>query len=153
MNGIEKITEKIAEDMQSQIDEILRKAQDDAKQIEAKYIAEAEISCAKIREKGEQIASESASRARSSAELEARKTILAKKQALVGLAFDKALENPDTAVLLITEKLVNLCPQYVAEQKINNKIPLIVELPDRHGSQRPDDYILSYVKDAVGVKL
>ncbi len=68
-------------------------------------------------------------------------------------AFDKALENPDMAVLLITEKLVNLCPQYVAEQKINNKIPLIVELPDRHGSQRPDDYILSYVKDAVGVKL
>lgn len=68
-------------------------------------------------------------------------------------AFDKALENPDTAVLLITEKLVNLCPQYVAKQKINNKIPLIVELPDRHGSQRPDDYILSYVKDAVGVKL
>lgn len=68
-------------------------------------------------------------------------------------AFDKALENPDTAVLLITEKLVNLCPQYVAEQKINNKIPLIVELPDRHGSQRPDDYILGYVKDAVGVKL
>ena len=61
-------------------------------------------------------------------------------------AFDKALENPDTAVLLITEK-------HVAEQKINNKIPLIVELPDRHGSQRPDDYILSYVKDAVGVKL
>lgn len=92
MNGIEKITEKIAEDMQSQIDEILLKAQNDAKQIEAKYIAEAEISCAKIREKGEQIASESASRVRSSAELEARKAILAKKQALVGLAFDKALE-------------------------------------------------------------
>lgn len=68
-------------------------------------------------------------------------------------AFDKALENRSTAVLLITEKLVNLCPEYVAEQKINNKTPLIVELPDRHGSQRPDDYILSYVKDAVGVKL
>ena len=68
-------------------------------------------------------------------------------------AFDKALENTDIAILLVTEKLVNLCPEYVAEQKINNKIPLIVELTDRHGSQRPDDYILSYVKDAVGVKL
>ena len=68
-------------------------------------------------------------------------------------AFDEALENTDIAILLVTEKLVNLCPEYVAEQKINNKIPLIVELPDRHGSQRPDDYILSYVKDAVGVKL
>lgn len=68
-------------------------------------------------------------------------------------AFDKALSKSDIAVLLVTEKLVNLCPEYVASQKINNKIPLVVELPDRHGSQRPDDYILSYVKDAVGVKL
>ena len=57
------------------------------------------------------------------------------------------------AVLLITEKLVNLAPEYIEEQKINNRTPLIVELPDRHGSQRPDDYILSYVRDAIGVKL
>ena len=68
-------------------------------------------------------------------------------------AFDQALADREIAVLLVTEKLVNLCPAYVAEQKINNKIPLIVELPDRHGSQRPDDYILNYVKDAIGVRL
>ena len=41
----------------------------------------------------------------------------------------------------------------IEEQKINNRIPLIVELPDRHGSSRPDDYILNYVKDAIGVKV
>ncbi len=68
-------------------------------------------------------------------------------------ALSAALEDKDIAVLLITEKLVDLCPEYVAEQKVNNKIPLIVELPDRHGSRRPDDYILSYVRDAIGVKL
>lgn len=68
-------------------------------------------------------------------------------------AFDRALNDREIAVLLITEKLVNLCPEYVAQQKINNKMPLIVELPDRHGSQRPDDYILNYVKDAIGVRL
>lgn len=68
-------------------------------------------------------------------------------------ALDKALDNTETAILLITEKLVNLCPEYVAEKKVNNKTPLIVELPDRHGSQRPDDYILSYVRDSIGVKL
>ena len=68
-------------------------------------------------------------------------------------AFDKALANSETAILLITEKLVNLCPEYVAKQKVANKTPLVVELPDRHGSERPDDYILSYVKEAVGVKL
>ena len=68
-------------------------------------------------------------------------------------ALNTALSDKDIAVLLITEKLVNLCPEYIAEQKISNKIPLIVELPDRHGSERPDDYILNYVKDAVGVRL
>ncbi len=68
-------------------------------------------------------------------------------------AFSEALEDKETAVLLITEKLVSLMPEYVAEQKVNNKIPLIVELPDRHGSQRPDDYILSYVRDAIGARV
>lgn len=66
---------------------------------------------------------------------------------------DTALKSEDIAVLLITEKLVDLCPEYIAEQKISNKVPLIVELPDRHGSSRPDDYILNYVKDAIGVRL
>lgn len=68
-------------------------------------------------------------------------------------AFSKAVADPEIAVLLVTEKLVNLCPEYVTEQKIANRTPLIVELPDRHGSQRPDDYILNYVKDAIGVRL
>lgn len=67
--------------------------------------------------------------------------------------FDSVLKNKDIAVLLITEKLVDLAPEYIEEQKINNRIPLIVELPDRHGSSRPDDYILNYVKDAIGVRL
>lgn len=68
-------------------------------------------------------------------------------------ALDRALADKEIAVLLVTEKLVDFCPEYLAQQKINNKTPLIVELPDRHGSQRPDDYILNYVKDAVGVRL
>lgn len=68
-------------------------------------------------------------------------------------AFDAAVADKEIAILLITEKLVDLCPEYISAQKVNNKTPLIVELPDRHGSQRPDDYILNYVKDAVGVKL
>ncbi len=68
-------------------------------------------------------------------------------------AFDKAKNDKDIAVLLVTEKLVNLAPQYIEEQKVNNKVPLVVELPDRHGSERPDDYILNYVKEAIGVKL
>lgn len=69
------------------------------------------------------------------------------------VALDAALADKEIAILLITERLVKLCPDYVAERKISNRLPLIVELPDRHGSVRPDDYILEYVKDAVGVRL
>ena len=68
-------------------------------------------------------------------------------------AFDSALADKDIAVVLISEKLVRLAPDYIEEHKINNRLPLIVELPDRHGSDRPDDYILNYVRDAIGVKL
>ncbi len=68
-------------------------------------------------------------------------------------AFEEVLSDKEIAVLLITEKLVDLCPEFVAEQKVNNKIPLVVELPDRHGTQRPDDYIMSYVREAIGLKV
>ena len=68
-------------------------------------------------------------------------------------AFDRAISDPEIAILLVTEKLMNLCPEYIAAHKVNNQTPLIVELPDRHGSQRSEDYILNYVKDAIGVRL
>lgn len=67
--------------------------------------------------------------------------------------FHKAVEDESIAVLLITEKLADLVPDYIEEEKKSHKLPLVVELPDRHGSTRPDDYILSYVQDAIGVKL
>ena len=67
--------------------------------------------------------------------------------------FDKVLNNKEIAVLLITEKVADLDPEYIEEQKINNRLPLIAELPDRHGTSRPDDHILSYVRDSIGVKV
>lgn len=66
---------------------------------------------------------------------------------------DRVLADEKIAVLLITEKLVDLCPEYIAEKKASNKTPLIVELPDRHGSGRPEDYIMSYVRDAIGANV
>ena len=68
-------------------------------------------------------------------------------------AFDEAVSDKETAILLITEKLVDLDPSYIEEYKINAKTPLVVELPDRHGSTRDEDYIMGYVRDAIGVKM
>ncbi len=68
-------------------------------------------------------------------------------------AVEEAIADGEIAVLLITEKLVDLCPEYIADKKSSSKMPLIVELPDRHGSSRPDDYIMSYVRDAIGANV
>ena len=67
--------------------------------------------------------------------------------------FERVMGDKSVAVVLITEVLCELARDYVDRQKQNNKLPLVVEIPDRHGSRRPDDYILGYVKDAIGVQL
>ena len=63
------------------------------------------------------------------------------------------MEREDIAVILMTEKLVSLCPDIVYDLKLNRKKPLIVEIPDRHGNGRTKDSITKYVQDAIGVKL
>ena len=65
----------------------------------------------------------------------------------------QAMERDDIAVILMTEKLVSLCPDIVYDLKLNRKKPLIVEIPDRHGNGRTKDSITKYVQEAIGVKL
>jgi V/A-type H+-transporting ATPase subunit F len=64
-----------------------------------------------------------------------------------------AMDDVNIGIVLITEKLVQLCPDLVYELKLNCKRPLIVEIPDRHGSGRANDSITRYVKEAIGVKI
>ncbi len=66
---------------------------------------------------------------------------------------NKAMEDESIAVILMTEKLVSLCPDIVYDLKLNRRQPLIVEIPDRHGNGRTKDSITKYVQDAIGVKL
>ncbi len=65
----------------------------------------------------------------------------------------KAIERDDVAVILMTEKLVSLCPDIIYELKLTCKKPLIVEIPDRHGNGRTKDSITRYVQEAIGLKL
>lgn len=63
------------------------------------------------------------------------------------------MDYDDVAVILMTERLVSLCPDLVYNLKLNRKQPLIVEIPDRHGNGRAKDSITRYVRDAIGVKI
>lgn len=68
-------------------------------------------------------------------------------------ALQKACNNSEIGVVLVSEKLVKLCPDIVYDIKLHTKIPLIVEIPDRHGTANIADNISRYVRDAVGIKI
>ena len=65
----------------------------------------------------------------------------------------KAMEDESIGVILMTEKLIGLCPELVYDLKLNRSHPLIVEIPDRHGNGRAKDSIERYVREAIGVKI
>ena len=68
-------------------------------------------------------------------------------------ALMSAIENPEIGIVLLTEKLVALSPDLVYDLKLNRHRPLIVEIPDRHGSGRGSESITRYIRDAIGVKI
>lgn len=59
----------------------------------------------------------------------------------------------DVAVILMTTRLVETCPEVISELKLKLKKPLIEEIPDRHGSAKIGETIDRYVSEAIGVKL
>ena len=71
----------------------------------------------------------------------------------VSAAIQNAVDDPSIGVLLITEKLSLLCPDAVYDLKLKSRTPIIVEIPDRHGTGRTPDSITRYVREAIGIKI
>lgn len=68
-------------------------------------------------------------------------------------AVNKVLGDKDIGILLINENLCSLDSELINNIKLKYSKPLIVEVPDRHGSGRAEDFITSYVKDAIGINI
>lgn len=79
--------------------------------------------------------------------------IVVHKKDEVHNALKAAMDDNNIGIVLITEKLGQLCSDLVYDLKLNRKRPLIVEIPDRHGSGRAKDSITRYVREAIGVKI
>ena len=62
-------------------------------------------------------------------------------------ALEKALADKEIGILLLTEKFGREFPEIVDDVKLNHRVPLIVEIPDRHGTGRKPDFITSYVNE------
>lgn len=68
-------------------------------------------------------------------------------------ALKKATIDSEIGIIILTEKIVDLAPEVIMEYKIKNKKPLIIEIPDRHGTTRGLDVITNYIRDSVGIRI
>lgn len=68
-------------------------------------------------------------------------------------AIDSCILDNTLGIILLTEKLAALIPSRLDEMRRTGHLPLIVVVPDRHGTQREPDSITKYVRDAIGVKI
>lgn len=71
----------------------------------------------------------------------------------VKASLESAADNPEVAVILVTDKLVGLCSDYIYDFKLNRKKPLIVEIPDRHATSDITSTISRYLQEAIGISI
>ncbi|MCL2767730.1 MAG: V-type ATP synthase subunit F [Synergistaceae bacterium] len=68
-------------------------------------------------------------------------------------AVDKALKDRNLAILVITELAAESIPERIQNLRQRESLPLLVEIPDRHGTRRDSDFLSHYVREAIGVKM
>lgn len=66
---------------------------------------------------------------------------------------EKVLSDKEIGIVLLTEKFGRDFPDLIDEVKLDRRVPLFVEIPDRHGTGRSKNFITDYVNQAIGLKL
>lgn len=79
--------------------------------------------------------------------------ILAKQPEEIREALDYVLSHEEFGILIVTEHIFEIAKEELMEIRMYRRSPLIVEVPDRHGQRRPDNYITQYINESVGIKL
>lgn len=68
-------------------------------------------------------------------------------------ALETVMQQKDIDIVFMTTKIVECCPDVISSIKLKMQKPLLVEIPDRHGSAKIGETIDAYVSEAIGVKL
>ena len=92
MNGIDTIIQRLNTDAKAETDALLEKARQEAAAVAARYQAQADKEVADLAARNERLAAEREERLISAAQMEARKTVLAAKHAVMEETYAKALE-------------------------------------------------------------
>ena len=59
----------------------------------------------------------------------------------------------DVAILVIAEKAAEHVSDIIQRLREQGDLPIVVVIPDRHGTNRSPDFLTRYVRDAIGVKI
>ena len=65
----------------------------------------------------------------------------------------RVLSDPEIGIVPVTEVLGQRFSDIWDDIKLNRRMPLLVEIPDRHGTGRKENFITDYVGQAIGLKL
>lgn len=66
---------------------------------------------------------------------------------------DRVLTDKELGILILTEKAGAMVKDYLRELKLKLHTPLIIEIPDRHGSRDIAGAINSMVQESIGLKI
>lgn len=128
MNGIEKITARIETDMKAEAEAILKDAETRAAAIRADYEAKAKAEAEAAAAAGAEAARRQKERLESSAKMDAKKELLAAKQACLDEAFEaarkKLLELPE-------DEYVELLAKLAVQASVTGREELLFNAADR----------------------
>ena len=79
--------------------------------------------------------------------------VIANEKGTLEKALNEVLKDKNIGIILLTEALGKKYPELVKTVRKEHKKPLLIEIPDRHGTGRRPDFITAYVNDAIGLKL
>ena len=65
----------------------------------------------------------------------------------------KTLADKEIGIILLTEKFGKEFPDILEDVRLNHKLPLLIEIPARHGTGSAPDFITSFVNESIGLKL
>lgn len=68
-------------------------------------------------------------------------------------ALEAVFQDKEIGIVLLTEKFGREFPDLIDDVKLNRRLPLLIEIPDRHGTGRNKNFITDYVSEAIGLKL
>lgn len=128
MKGINKITERITQNAEQEIAEIIREAQSKADDITARYTEAARKESIEILSRGQAAAEERMERLAGVAMLDSRKLELSVKQEILNHVFDIALERLNT---LEEEEYVALLAKLAAKASYNGNEEILLSKEDR----------------------